>query len=1165
MLKLTDRTVDLATGIVEGGSGLTLTDRERALLAYLAARPCEAISRDELLEQVWGYSKRVISRAADNAVRRLREKIEADPSRPRHLIGVFGVGYQFVPAEAEAEAPAPPPAVKRRRLCFSDRTIDLDRAVAQGPGGEVSLTALEVEVLSALAARPGVVVERSALIRAVWKDATRPGAVGSVMHRLRCKLEVDPADPRHLLTIRGVGYRLRLDAPGGTGRAPRTLVHVGIVPLREAWDEVESDATASIAPLVRWIAQAAAEGGGIGVGAGWRFAFPDPGAAIGFADAVQRSAPLDPTSGLALRIGVHHGRPLVWADPSTGQPSVVGPETHRVVDLLRRAPAGAIVVDEGAWEVAGAQSGLQGVAIGYGAIQIGGQQVAATAPSSLPWIGDRYVGRQALFQEVHALIEGGARLVSLVGAAGVGKSRLALELCTRSARSGIVHVPIGDVRGLPAFLGAVCGALGVPPAGGGAVDRLHDALSRRGPTLLWLDDLDSAGDEAIAAIAAWIRSFDSVSVLATARRALDLPGERAVAVEPFDDDDAFALFVERSVRSDFDPAAVRTLVRELDGLPLAIELAAARTASHSVEQLLQRLPQRLRLLQRRDGTARHRSMAAALDVSWDLLGPHERTALARCAVFCGGFDLAAAEAVLDDGTDGDAPWAPDLVEALVRHHLVRVVGPRYALPDSVAAYAADRLAGDPAAERAAQIAHGRAYARLGEPDDLDALRAHAVTPTSAAAEAANLEAACKRAVQRGDADIAAPTALALAVIRSRIGPYDAGIAALRAAAPLGGSREIEIQIALGKMLDLAADPSADATLEDALGAARAAGNRRLEARAALTLADAREGRPVADRLADLRRIRSLARRAGDLRTEASATISAGTIALPSDDPHATLLEGLQMALRIGDRWLELRALLSLGRLEHNRGRFAACEERYADALSLARELGDRRGEAVGLGGLSNAVRLSDPARAATCLRAALLLFRRIGDIRGEVVALSNLGVLEVDRDDDDAALRSYRQALTLAVRIDDPLVQTNCRAALGVLYAKKRRWTEAKEVLEAAYETATRLGYPVLATNIVVSLCRLPDADDRLLDRIAAVAPAAAEGPLAQYVQLLIRKALILDAYGDDPEAVASVLQAIERRAAALDDRVGTSVYDDLDELRDRLGKITPLRRADAS
>ena len=462
VLALTDRTVDLATGTVSGGTGATLTDRERALLAYLAARPCETVSRDELLEQVWGYSKQVISRAADNAMRRLREKVEADPSKPTHLVSIFGVGYRFVPKRPDpntltsstsvpAPAPAPAPSTpdapkipspagplrRARQLFLADRTVDLDRAVVVGAEGEVALTAIEVGLLEVLAGRKGAIVERGELVRAVWEDTTRAATVGSALHRLRAKLEADPAEPRHLQTVRGVGYRLKLDAHHAQGRGAWTLVNVGLVPVEGSWEEAEDDQADAIAPLVRWLAQQAASQGGIRLDAGWRFAFSSPAAAIAFATTSHREAPLQETGGLRLRAGIHHGQPILVTDPTTGQASVVGPETHRASDLLRRAPPGATVIDAGAWAVAGGESGLCAVEIGYGAVQVGGAQVAASKPAVLPWVGDRYVGREALFHEVMGALEGGARLVSLVGAAGGGQeSARARGVCTGLAGRG---------------------------------------------------------------------------------------------------------------------------------------------------------------------------------------------------------------------------------------------------------------------------------------------------------------------------------------------------------------------------------------------------------------------------------------------------------------------------------------------------------------------------------------------------------------------------------------------------------------------------------------------------------------------------------------------------------------------------------------------------------
>ena len=95
--------------VTHDGAQHRLTTREAALLGYLIARPSTPVSREALLEEVWGYAPSVRSRACDNAMNRLREKVELDPKRPAHLLTEFGTGYRFEPLTAAA---APPPSAE---------------------------------------------------------------------------------------------------------------------------------------------------------------------------------------------------------------------------------------------------------------------------------------------------------------------------------------------------------------------------------------------------------------------------------------------------------------------------------------------------------------------------------------------------------------------------------------------------------------------------------------------------------------------------------------------------------------------------------------------------------------------------------------------------------------------------------------------------------------------------------------------------------------------------------------------------------------------------------------------------------------------------------------------------------------------------------------------
>lgn len=206
--------VDLVRGVLTAADGSTevLPAKELALLAYLSMRPGRDVDRYELLREVWGYSDTVVSRAVDNAVRRLRARIETDPSNPRCLLTAHGVGYRWVPRHAAA-LPRPVEGSAERILELGQRVVDLGRMQIQGAGEPASLTALEVGLLEVLADAAGEVVAFDKLRRSVWDGGASQRSLVSLVHRLRDKIESDPSEPEFLIGVRGAGYKLVLPEP----------------------------------------------------------------------------------------------------------------------------------------------------------------------------------------------------------------------------------------------------------------------------------------------------------------------------------------------------------------------------------------------------------------------------------------------------------------------------------------------------------------------------------------------------------------------------------------------------------------------------------------------------------------------------------------------------------------------------------------------------------------------------------------------------------------------------------------------------------------------------------------------------------------------------------------------------------------------------------------
>ena len=330
------------------------------------------------------------------------------------------------------------------------------------------------------------------------------------------------------------------------------------------------------------------------------------------------------------------------------------------------------------------------------------------------------IGRDETLQEARALLAR-ARLLTILGAGGLGKTRLAQSLAGESEAPVVIVVPLAGVRedaGVPIAIAAALGISENTP-GGRLADarprldlgaRIVGALGER-ETLLVLDNCE----QVLEGVARWcadlLAALPRLRILATSRTPVAIAAERVLPLEPLgiaadETAPAVRLFLERAraarPEATLDLEGVARLCRRLDGLPLAIELAAARVRTMTPEQIEARLENRFALLTTGDRTApeRHRTLEAVIEWSWDLLAPEARSALAKLSVLPGGFATSTAAAVLGDGT------ADDLLDQLVSHSLLMVVeapdgsGVRFRMLETVREFGHARLAGESAEDAA---------------------------------------------------------------------------------------------------------------------------------------------------------------------------------------------------------------------------------------------------------------------------------------------------------------------------------------------------------------------------------------------------------------------------------------------------------------------------------
>ena len=423
------------------------------------------------------------------------------------------------------------------------------------------------------------------------------------------------------------------------------------------------------------------------------------------------------------------------------------------------------------------------------------EPAGAPEPPPLPSPLTPLLGREAEVEAAAALLgDPAVRLVTLTGPGGIGKTRMALELASRTAErygDGARFVPLAAIDAAVRVVPAIAQALGV-------VDDLAEYLASR-ELLLVVDNLEQVL-EAAPDLAALLATAPRVTLLATSRAPLRIAGERELAVSPLAREPAVELFVTRArgLGARVEPGPdVERICDRLDRLPLAIELAAARSKLLSPAAILDRLERRLDLLSSgpRDAPARQQTLRAAMGWSYDLLDAPVQRLFAELGVFVGGWTLEAAEAVC----------GPDVLEglsALTDHSLVTATGGRFGMLETVREYALERLAELPG-ERDVRRRHARAYAEhtgehvLGgdvgawldrQHDDRENIRAGIAFAVGEgdAATALALFGSWRYWATRGN--LAEGRALATAALASGDGPPALRLATLNAAGVLAGEQ-----------------------------------------------------------------------------------------------------------------------------------------------------------------------------------------------------------------------------------------------------------------------------------------------------------------------------------------------------------------------------------------
>ncbi|MFJ9941078.1 AfsR/SARP family transcriptional regulator [Streptomyces erythrochromogenes] len=597
-----------------------------------------------------------------------------------------------------------------------------------------------------------------------------------------------------------------------------------------------------------------------------------------------------------------------------------------------------------------------------------------------------FVGREPELAALHGDLAR-LRLVTLTGPGGSGKTRLAEHAAAAHPEPGWL-VELARLDHPAAVPGAVLSALGLrenslvareapaPTAAADPTTRLIEHCAHRS-LLLVLDNCEHVVEAAAELAERLLTHCPGLRVLATSREPLGIPGETVRPVEPLPPDPAHRLFADRGAAAragftvDEDPAAVAEICARLDGLPLAIELAAARLRLLTPRQIADRLDDRFRLLTSGARTVlpRQQTLRAVVDWSWDLLDEAERTVLRRLSVFAGGCDLPAAEAVCSDGT---GPDVADTLGSLVDKSLVLAEpyeghgshgshGMRYRMLETIHEYAAERAAAHPADARATarrHVAHYLAFAEQAEP----LIRSAAQLPWIRLVETEldNLRAALHTTtVEEVDVESAQRLAFALGWFwwlrnyRGEGAEWTTRILALTPAQPPEGTpaywRRMRLQVF--DMFLLAESNSAEKfrtpEYQDLAVHIKTAFRHGSPESAVfpgiLWPATSFLTGDVLEFHADLdQAVENCRHHAGEwelgvvlmLRTHVAIDVTGG---LPTVD--ADLAELHAIAQRVGDRWTRAQVASAAGEIALSRGRYAEARTEFEECLRLAREVG----------------------------------------------------------------------------------------------------------------------------------------------------------------------------------------------------------------------------------
>jgi predicted ATPase len=643
------------------------------------------------------------------------------------------------------------------------------------------------------------------------------------------------------------------------------------------------------------------------------------------------------------------------------------------------------------------------------------QPIVVTHPTNLPDEPTSFIGREREIDELRTLLQQPTvRLLTLTGPGGVGKTRLALQVASAllpEFRDGVFFVSLASLADPALVPSALAAVLEIKEEQGKSLlQRLAEQLQEK-HLLLVLDNFEHLL-MAASNVAKLLDACRELRILVTSRIPLHLSRENEYSVPPLAVPDpnhlpdpgtlsqyeAVALFVQRAgaVKSGFahtneNAPAVAEICYRLDGLPLALELAAARIRLFSPGALLARLQSSLQLLTGgpQDQPARQQTLRNTIDWSYNLLSPDDQALLTRLSVFAGGCTLEAAEAVCN--LDGELDLL-DGMTSLVEQSLVRLQGEkeqRFIMLETVREYAYEKLV-EGGERNQVREAHAAQYLNLAQEAESGTTGPNqGMWFARLEAEHDNLRAALSWFLDRRQ--IEEELRLAAALIRFWVvrGHWSEGV----------------------RWLD------AGLTLDDGVAG-------KIRARALQSLGDLIGGQGEHERaVLLLEEALSLFRILGDKESNASALITLGFVVYSKGDVTQAIQcveEGLAFFRQVGDRQRLIEALIWLGIIADDGGDFGVAEAHWREALALAREMGDTTSVANSLNGLGlTLMEQGNLGEAKAILEESLSLSRELELNNHLPYALDTLACVESEQGDNERAATLFAEALSVSQQLGD--------------------------------------------------------------------------------------------------------------------------------------------------